>query len=313
MDSKTTRKLIKIVLLTLVISYVADKLVFFGLNKISDKVMTGQGIGKLNQFLSVKEDANFLVFGNSRANHHIDVDMFSENGYNIGVDGTGIAYSSALINTLSDKDRKQLIIVHIDTKNFFDADYDGSDIRGLKTKYQRDENITSALNKSGQLSSLQRFYYSMNYNGNAIGILKNYFKPGYDFKSYNGYDPLTISESQESMRDALLSKANTIECLNTHEVNTTALDYLKSIQSYAKDSHKTFVFVTSPLYNDPCDGDNKKLSAIMKELDLKYMDFSDLYKDLNDNSYWKDKTHLSKKGAEAFSKFLLEEFYNKFN
>ena len=307
MDSKTTKKLIKIVLLTLVISFVIDKLVFFGLNTISDKVMTGQAIGKLNQFMSVKEEAPVLVFGNSRANHHIDVDMLGKNSYNIGVDGTGIAYSSTLINSLSEKDKKQLIIVHIDTKNFFDQDYDGSDIRSLKTKFKRNESITAALNNSGQLSALQHFYYSMNYNGNAVGILKNYFRPSYDHNIYNGYDPLTISESQESMRDAILAKSNTIECLDNYKVNALALDYLKSIKSYADDSYKTFVFVTSPMYDDPCDGDNKKLSGIMKDLGLRYMDFTTLYKGKVDNSYWKDKTHLSKKGAEAFTKFLVEK------
>ena len=91
MDSKTTKKLIKIVLLVLVISYTLDKLIFFGLNTISDKVMTGQSIGKLNQFLSVKDSVDILVFGNSRANHHVDMNLFGKKSYNMGMDGTGIS------------------------------------------------------------------------------------------------------------------------------------------------------------------------------------------------------------------------------
>ncbi|MAX70193.1 MAG: hypothetical protein CMC76_03695, partial [Flavobacteriaceae bacterium] len=70
MESKTLKKLLTIVLLTITISYALDKLIFFGLNKISDNVMSGQAIGKTNQFLSVKDTTDFIVFGNSRANHH---------------------------------------------------------------------------------------------------------------------------------------------------------------------------------------------------------------------------------------------------
>jgi hypothetical protein len=270
--------------------------------------MTGQTIGKLNQFLSIKDKTDFLVFGNSRANHHIDVDLFSENGYNIGVDGVGIAYNSTLINTLRE-DKKQLIIVHIDTKNFFDLNYDGSDIRGLKTKYHRNDKISQSLKKSKKLSVLQNFYYSMNYNGNVIGILKNYFKPSYNYKIYNGYDPLTVRKAQIEMRDIVLSKANTADnCEGISKMNVTAIEYLKFIKLFIdKSPNKSFIFVTSPLYNDTCNEDNKKLANLMKELNLAYWDFSNLYKETKDKSYWKDATHMSTIGAEEFSNHLFKK------
>ncbi|WP_138434072.1 hypothetical protein [Winogradskyella algicola] len=308
MDSKTINKLLKIILITLVISYAIDKLVFLGLNTMSDKVMTGQAIGKLNQFLTIKDSTDFLVFGNSRANHHFDMDLFNTKGYNMGVDGTGIAYTSTLVSTLK-KDKPQLILIHIDTKNFFDKSYDGSDIRGLKTKFNRDENITKALNKSNQISAIQNFYYSMNYNGNAISILKNYFKPSYDYRSYNGYNPIIINESQKPMRDALLLKDNSVGCEEDFEINPIALEYLKSIKTYIENSeNKTFIFVTSPIYDDSCSKDNNLFKGIMKDLNLNYSDYTNLFKEIgNDKSYWKDKTHLSDIGAKQFSKFLQKE------
>lgn len=313
MESKTLKKLLTIVLLTITISYALDKLIFFGLNKISDNVMSGQAIGKTNQFLSVKDTTDFIVFGNSRANHHIDVDIFSNNAYNMGVDGTGIAYSSTLINTLNPK-KEQTVLVHIDTKNFFDEDYDGSDIRGLKTKYHRDKKITQALNNSKQLSILQSFYYSMNYNGNAFGIIKNYFKPSYDHKLYNGYDPLKISESQKSMRNTILAQNAEVDynCNKGYKVNEVALSYLKSIKEFSENSKKKFIFITSPTYDDNCSEDNEKLSEIMNQLNLEYKDYSNLNQ-LGDKSYWKDLTHMSQKGAEVFSKKLKEDIAKGFN
>ncbi|NNE32469.1 MAG: hypothetical protein HKN40_08880 [Winogradskyella sp.] len=309
MNSEITKKFLKIIVLILLISYGLDKLVFYSLNKISDKVMTGQAIGKLNHFLSIKDSAEVLVFGNSRANRHIDVKLFNNNSYNMGIDGIGIAYNSTLINTLS-KTKKQLVLVHIDTKNLFDADYDGSDIRGLKAKYNRNLTITKALDESGQLSVLQKFYYSISYNGNAIGILKNYFKPSYDYIAYDGYDPITVSNDQKSMRDAFLSNyRDQVECKENHKINEIALGYLKSIAIFVKKNpNKRFIFITSPIFNDDCSVDNKILADKMLDLGLNYKDFSNLYKNNSDNSLWKDATHMSQKGAESFSKLLLEKY-----
>lgn len=306
MDSKTTSKLLKIVLLSIAISFVIDKVVFFGMNKISDKVMTGQAIGKLNHFLSVKDSVDVLVFGNSRANHHINAEELNPNSFNNGTDGISIAYNSTLINTL-DKSIKQLVIVHIDTKNFFDDNYKGTDIRSLKTKYLRNDSITSYLEQSKTISILQNFYYSMNYNGNVLGILKNYLNPSYNYKTYNGYDPLTVSESQEKMRDIVLSKDSKQNCSESLSINPIALDYLKKIKHFSEESSKRFVFVTTPFYNDQCKADNKTFATLMTELGLNYFDYSDLFISENDNSLWKDKTHLSARGAEAFTTYFIQE------
>lgn len=312
MNSEISKKLIKITVLVLLFSYSMDKLIFFGMNALSDKVMTGQAIGKLNHFLAQKDTADFLVFGSSRANHHIDVGMFTNHGFNAGVDGTRIAYTSALIGTLP-KHKKQTIMVHIDVSDFFDESYDGSDIRALKTKYNRNHEITQALDRSGQISILQKFYYSMNYNGSLLGIIKNYIRPNYDYTNYNGYDPLVVNKTQENMRDVVLDKAKSKDsCFENHNVNKLALEYLKTIKSYADNSpNKTFLYVASPIYNDFCDTNNVRFDSIMKDYGLTYWDLTNLYK-TSKNSYWKDATHMSKEGAEAFSAYLIERLeYNK--
>ena len=115
--------------------------------------------------------------------------------------------------------------------------------------------------------------------------------------------------SQKPMRDALLLKDNSIECEEDIEINQIALEYLKSIKTYIENSkNKTFIFVTSPIYDDPCSMDNNLFKDIMKDLNLNYSDYTNLFKEIgNDNSYWKDKTHLSDIGAKQFSKFLQKE------
>ena len=309
MEQKTLKQLVKLTILIIVISYVVDKVLFFSLNTISDNVMSGQVIGKLNQFLMLKDSTDLLVFGNSRANHHIIADQFNDNAFNMGVNGVGIAYSSTLVNSLP-KDKEQIIIVHIDTKNFFNDDYDGSDIGGLRSKYNRNEEITEALDASGRVSFLQNIYYSINYNGSLIGILKNYIKPKYDYKTYKGYDPLVVNESQSAARDYRLRNNIAENCTDSHKVNQVALNYLMKIKAVKEKSKKNFIFVTSPIHNDACDEDNKILNGIMTEHKLSYRDYSNLYKTTqpDDMSLWRDQKHLSNLGAEKFTKYLREEF-----
>jgi len=312
MDSKTLKKLLKVVVLTVIISYALDKVAFYGLNKLSDKVMTGQAIGKLNQFLSVKDSVDIIVFGNSRANHHIDIDLLGKSGYNIGMDGSGIGNSSTLINSLS-KNKEQLVIVHIDTKNFFDQDYKGSDIGGLKTKFKRNTIITKALRESNQISYLQNIYHSINYNGKAIGIIKNFFRPSYNHKNYNGYDPLIVPENKKAMRDIVLTQGEDENCESLKTLNPLALGYLNSIKKYSEDSKKAFLFITSPILNDLCDKDNAILGKTIRNLGFTYLDSSNMFKNKNDNDLWKDRTHMSDKGAKTYTSMLLNTFKKELN
>ena len=83
---------IKLIVLFIAFSYIVDKIVYFTLNKISDKVFTGQSVGKLNHYLQVKDNIDFVVFGSSRANHNVNPIEISNNSFNMGVDGQMIAY-----------------------------------------------------------------------------------------------------------------------------------------------------------------------------------------------------------------------------
>ncbi|WP_435139483.1 hypothetical protein [Formosa sp. A9] len=297
---------LKLTVLVLSISYLVDKVIFYSLNTLSDNVMTGQSIGKLNQFLTVKDSVDCVVLGNSRANHHIDVSLLNTSAYNMGIDGTGIAYISALTHSL-DKQHNQLVLVHIDTKDFFDLNYNGSDIKTLSAKFNRDKNITASLKQSGLISPLQYFYYTINYNNKLTGILKNYFQPSYNYQMYNGFDPLILSEDQQKIRDEILLKQENEECSQLTTINPIALNYLEHIKEDAEQENKTYIFITSPIYNDTCPEDNLKLKKLLTEAGLTYWDFSNLFKDLNDTSLWKDETHMSAFGAEQFTLHLKQK------
>ena len=303
MSKKIVRFILNLLVFVLVISFIMDKVIYYSLNKLSDNVMTGQSIGKLNQFLSIKDSVNFIVLGNSRANHHIDTKQIDTSSFNMGIDGTGIAYINTLTKCLADK-KKQFVLIHIDTKDFFDLNYNGDDLNTFIPKYNRNQKITLTLKENNKITFLNYFYFTLNYNNKVLGIIKNFIKPNYDHKMYYGFDPLNLTNGQKIIRDKLLTTTSKQDCSKLNELNSFSVNQLKEIKKEAKNSNKTYLFVTSPIFDDNCIEDNIKLKELMKNLDLNYWDFSNLFKETQNKNLWKDETHLSITGAEKFTRYL---------
>lgn len=302
MGLQNIKYVLRIVLLVLTISFAADKLVFFSLNKISDQVYSGQSIGKLNHYLKIKDSLDFIVFGSSRANHNIDPKHLAQKGFNMGADGIQIAYSVTLAKLLNNKE--QTILLHVDPTRVFEKQYDAGDIGTLRTKYNRVEGITKALDSLKKTNILQNFYYSLNYNGLVLGILKNFFKPKYDYKQYSGYDPLYVTEEQKLRFLKSLEKEETTSCQDSLEINRFYNYFLDDLGSFCRKNNKTLIVFSAPVLNDACSNDNIYFSEILRQKGILYYDFTSFFKEDTSLDNWKDKTHLSNIGAEKFTKNL---------
>lgn len=306
MNANRLKYLIKTLLLFLLISYVIDKIVFFALNRISDQVYSGQSIGKLNHYLKIKDDLDLIVFGSSRSNHSIDPHLISENSFNMGMDGTLVSYSLSLIKLLP-KNKSQVVLLHIDPNRFFDINYDGNDIGSLLTKYNRNILIKEDILRLKQGNIIQDFYWSLSYNGYVLGILKNYFIPSYDYKKYSGYDPLYVTENQSNILKEKLLYFDEKKCNQSLIVNEIYNFSLDEIKSFCDNNNKSLILFSSPVLNDNCKDDNLKFSEIMKSKGLTHYDFTDFFESNNSLKYWKDRTHLSNKGAEIFTREMMKE------
>jgi len=301
MSLQSVKYLFKTILLTLVFSFLLDKVAFFVLNNMSDKVYTGQSIGKLNHYIKIKDSLDFLVFGSSRSNHSIDPSVITPKSFNMGMDGTKIAYASTLVKLLSDNE--QVVLVHIDTENAFNKEYRGKDILDLSKKYHRNEIIKTEIESLEQENLVQKFYWSLAYNGIVLGIVKNYFKPNYNYKAYNGYDPIYVSPIQNKIFENLLREEDSKDftCSNELILNPLYDRYLNDLKEFSLINNKKLFFFTSPLYDDSCKLDNNLVARIMQSKDLTYFDLTDFFKQNNSLEYWKDNSHISDKGAEIFS------------
>lgn len=311
MNKNNYQYVLKVLLLFLVISFITDKIVYIVLNKISDRVYSGQSIGKLNHFLQVKDSIDFVIFGSSRANHNINPIMLSEKSYNMGVDGRMIAFSSTLIKLLP-KQKEQIVLLHIDPHNAFSENYNGDDLDALFTKYNRNTIIKNEIDRLNQNNLFQKLYWSISYNGKVLGILKNYVKPKYDFRNYNGYDPIYPTKTQKDIFKHKLEKLKSVDCKKEFVLNDIYDMYLNELILFSKNNNKTLIIFTSPILKDDCKDDNLHFSKIMKSKGLVYYDLTDYFKNDNSLTYWKDETHLSNIGAELFTNSLKEILISNF-
>jgi hypothetical protein len=289
--------------LFLIISFGADKLIYLTLNRISDKVYSGQGIGKVNHFLKIKNSRELIIFGSSRANHNVNPTVLNNSGFNMGVDGRKIAYASTLIKLLP-KDKKQTVLLHIDPDNFFDEGYSGIDVNALLSKYNRIDQVKNEINALGLQNVFQQFYWSLSYNGKVFSILKNVLKPKYDYKKYNGFDPIKVSSDQKKMFENILAQNKKTICQDSLVINPIYDKLLNEIKLFCDNNSKRLVLFTSPMYKDLCKEDNRKMNRILLRKEFEYYDFTNYFENKSSLNNWKDKTHLSNLGAEEFTQVI---------
>jgi hypothetical protein len=309
---------LKLILTVIVLSYIVDKVIYYSIDTIGDEVLAGDRLGKLNHFYKIKDTTSVLIFGSSRANHNLDLKNFRiSSSFNMGKDGTSLAYFYTLMSTLP-IDTKQTILLHIDSRQIFEEKYDGKDIYGLTTKYHKDDIIRREINALGMNSAFQNLYWTTDYNGIFLYTLISYFKPEYDYKEYDGYDPIVVDSVQKIIFKRLLQKKESKispllvrymneNCPAEYQPDSLSLSYLNKIISLCKNNNKSLIVFTSPFYNDNCKSDNIELARIFEENQIPYYDFSDFFKNTNSITYWKDYIHLSDKGASVFSAPFFKE------
>ena len=309
MSVNNIKYVFKLLLVLFIISYLLDKLVYFGLNKMNDKVLSGQGVGKLNQYLQLKDQVDLLVFGSSRANHNVDNIRIDSSSYNMGVDGTSIAFATTLIKLLQTK--QQTLLIQIDPETAFDTAYSGKDLESLKILYNKNLIVKNELIKLDLNNPFQNVYWSISYNSKIFSMLSNYLRPRYDYKTYYGYDPIKVTRDQRLIFENILKQKKEDTCVTNLTLSNLFNNYLQELKEIANKKEKKLILFTSPVYNDSCKSDNAFLAKLLTDNGLQYYDYSDFFKTKNNLDYWKDEIHLSEIGASIFTDSLKKEVFKQ--
>lgn len=309
MNYAQIKYVLKTLLSIFLITFLGDKAIFFALNLVNEQVYSGQGVGKLNQYMKLKDSVNLLVFGNSKANFHVDNIQLDSNSFNMGIAGRNIVFAATLIKLLGNK--PQILLVQIDPQYVYDEMYQGEDILSLKSLYNKNSVVKKEFEKLHFDNYFQDVFCSISYNSQLSSLLSNYFKPKYDHKTYYGFNPLVATDAQKKYFIKKLKAKRKEPCPNTFKLNAIVNNYLIDVKNIAVQKNKNVIFFTAPLYNDYCKADNEFLAKTMRSNNLIYYDFSDFFKENNSIDFWRDEIHLSNIGADAFTKGLRAKLFTK--
>lgn len=291
--------------MVILITFTLDRIIYLVMSRLSDRIYTGDSIGKLNSYLKRKDTLDFIVYGNSRSYHHVDPAAFTSKGYAMGMDGRQIAFCAALIKGLP-KNKKQLVALHIDPIDVYNEAYIGNDIDALKSKYNRNTIIKNEIDNLNQATIFQRIFWSISYNNTVFSILKNSIQPNATISTGIGYMPAK-SQKYDADRFAKIrkNKKGYTTCKEPLVENKITNDYFDELRDFCEANQKTLIIFTAPMFDDPCKNDNLSLAKVLQTKGIRYYDFTDVIPD-SALELWTNEIYLSQKGAEQFTSLFRQ-------
>lgn len=298
--SKQTFKLIGWLALIVFIIFVFDRLIgtsldFFYFNQKS-------GTGYQATYAIDSTEAEIIVFGSSRANHHYVTEIFenrlSMSCYNVARDGNFILYNYAVFKSITKRYNPKLLIFDITPE---DLEYNTSEydrLSRLLPYYDNHTEIRETVLLKNPFEKVKLFSKIYPYNSLilfiAMGNLEYNKKRAIDF---NGYEP-----AYKKMTNIDLVTFNRSICnLDTNKIN--ALQEIITICSQRKIE---LFFVYSPVWRiNMTDSCNSFISKLCLQNDIDYIDMSNDSLFLSNPQYFADKIHLNDSGARKFTELFI--------
>lgn len=242
-------------------------------------------------------DAEIMIFGSSRAQHHYDPESFTSSSltfYNTGKDGQGIFYSLAILKSLLSRSSSPKIIILDINPNEFSKNQDSYDRLAELLPYYNDHdeiqaivNLKSPFEKIKALSSLYR------YNSKILTIIKDNIRPSDDDMEY-GYEPIKTIDRKLDLVD-IEDQAN-IDSLEVEAFENFLIDARNA-------GHEMYVFI-SPVYRRFPHGTTTSIAItqqLCEQLNIPFYSYHLNEHFLSHPQYFSDPTHLNEIGAKKFS------------
>lgn len=312
--NRNISRVIKIVVFIFIVA-ITDK----GLGLILRKLYFSQTAGQnssLNYVFS-KCNADILIFGNSRAQHHYDSRIISAalkmSCYNAGQDGGhSILLPYALINVATERFSPKIIILEFFTEGIvhYPGDYDRLSI--LLPYYKEYPEIRSIILLHSPYERIKLMSSIYPFNSDIINIIGFNTNTGEARKNdFEGYVPL-----KEVLNIDMLKPqpeiVNQSEIRTQSVVDTNMVKALENIIRLCKGKNISLFIITSPVFHTV----NEKQSppSPVAELSLEiihrskvnYLDFSFNPTFIGHFEWFADKNHLNEAGSKVFSNMLID-------
>jgi hypothetical protein len=238
-------------------------------------------------------NADYLIFGSSRACHHYDPKvleaMLKSTVYNCGRDGMGVIYNSAMVSAITARYKPKCVIIDIRQEEFTVSD------RGRISPlfpYHDNEVIKSYFRYNGRFENLKFISHVYPYNSILINMLvgiTRFEKNRTD--EYKGYLPLDGTTPKKYIR-----------LPENGSVDTAKVNCFKALINKLEKAGITTIVAISPAYSQNIDGQTARLAARICN-GLRYVKFLNFTHEplCRKHQYFYDVSHLNREGAKVFS------------
>lgn len=295
--------IIKVGLFFLIIAII-DVAFGFVMGKISKQIDIG-GTGRDN-YICDKLTDDILVFGSSRAEHHYNAQMISDSlgisCYNCGENGCGIILAYGRLLMLLERYKPKAIIYEVTPGfDYLAGKYDPHmNLYRLKQHYDRPgiDSIFISIDPKEKYKMKSGMY---RHNSSFLQNLIVYFSGTATDMGLKGFRPL--KGELDTMK--LKEDKKHYDSEKGYEYDTLKIYYLNKFVKEAKDTK--LVFVMSPMWYGVDTLVLDTIKQLCKKENKRFLDFSNDTKYVHHNEYFKDGTHLNARGADEFTKDLIEE------
>jgi hypothetical protein len=316
-----TTKTFKYLAILIVTIFIADRVIYFCIDKIQAKTLTGESGGKINAYLNLKKTVALLIMGPSSSTYQIDPTAFKVDTYNIGHSNTEDAFQAGLLSIIIENNKKpKNIMLHILPDSYLSDDTTNTVINDgilkLKFFYNKNKLVTDYINELGVKERVKFSMHLSRYNNRVINTLKNYITTKRNGPVLNGFEPLPVGE-----RDSIVATINynDSKLKNTNNkakeiIHIAKMKYLKDFVNLCKANNIKLILFTLPNYMQVKNGfkddlATQNINTFSKENNITYFDFrkGSLGGLIKRAIYWKDGYHLNSMGAVIESNFVSSE------
>lgn len=303
-------KQIKTVALFLLLLFALDRACGLVLSTFFSRIEAGESSGGLVNLALKNKDASVIVFGNSRARHHVTpLTMESILGtkvHNAGSQGQGIHYQRVLEALLLDAGTSARVFVKVlDIRDLESDAIVGAN--SLSPFYGRNARADEILTSASLFSPLKYQLHTYRYNSLLLPIVRNVISP--EKSEGDGFKPL-VGNKVELDKSKQLPVPKASEKLKLKEGNDLLFG---EFITAARSANIQVVGVIGPRWRipRPKSPDEVAYMNLYRELGAKYgMTVLDLDEEhvpaLQDPTLYFDGDHLNAEGAKVFSTALAE-------
>ncbi len=305
--NRNISSLIKIVVFILIVA-IADR----GLGHILSKLYFNQKKGDIHSlnFVLSECNADILIFGNSRAQHHYNSGLISSalkmSCYNAGQDGGHcILFPYAQIKIITERYTPKMIILEFSGINNFPGAYDRLSI--ILPYYKEFPQIRPLVLLRSPFERIKLMSSIYPFNSDLIDMIRFHTNLQEDI---NGYIPLKTRLNT----DLLKEEPEIVRLSETRKLVADAnmADALENIINLCQKKNISLFIITSPNFHSVKEKQSPLPPAAEVAMDIirrnhaNYLDFSSSPVFTGHPEWFADKVHLNEEGARIFSNMVAD-------